>query len=167
MIGHLERESLAAIRKPGDEAPGEAARTDQPDDAEPPVDDDATVEILDVEEAGDAYLDETGRLVEGQQLTMFGVTAPAPPPGAVQREPHAVEVVDLAGDLRAAVEYCRTWTNRAARARGRLGPPGENQHAWLNMAYSRETGVRGTLSTAEAYRRKGDWMKRRYAELIG
>jgi len=167
LIGHLERESLAAIRKPGDEVPGDALTSEQLDGPEAPEGNDATVEILDVEEAGDAYLDETGRLVEGQQLTMFGVTAPAPRPAAGQRETATVEVVDLAGDLRSAVEYCRTWTNRAARARGRLGPPGENAHAWLNMAYSRETGVRGTLSTAEAYRRKGDWMKRRYAEFIG
>lgn len=118
-------------------------------------------EVVDVIEAGDAYLDHEGRFVEGQQLTMFGVAPPpvAPPRGSAPAP--AADVVDLAAELREAVEHCTTWTNRAARERARLRGPGENHHAALHLAYARETGRRGALSTPAQYRAKGDWMKRR------
>jgi hypothetical protein len=165
IIEHLERESPPLALKPNadglmleaddqrDQPEGELA--DEPRDA---------VEILDVVEAGDAYLDETGRFIEGQQLTMFGVEAPPPRPdtGAAP----AVEVVDVYGELQEAIEYCKTWTNRAARERARRVPGGDNPHAALNLAYSRESGRKGALSTAAEYRAKGDWMKRKYLELL-
>lgn len=168
IIEHLEREAppvplaRSAIEADGDAEPG--ALEDE-DAAESLDDDQARPEILDVVEAGDAYLDHTGRFVEGQQLTMFGVQAPPlRPPAQVATD---VQVVDLAGALQAAIEYCRTWTNRAARERAARRGPGENHHAALNLAYSRETGRKGALSTPEQYRHKGDWMKGRYLELLG
>ena len=121
-------------------------------------------EILDVVEAGDAYLDHTGRFVEGQQLTMFGVTAPVAMSDAVQAP--KVEVVDLAAEMQDAVEYCKSWTNRAAKERAQRQGPGENHHAALNLAYGRTAGRKGSLSTPSEYRAKGDWMKRRYLELM-
>ena len=120
-------------------------------------------EIVGVVEAGDAYLDHTGRYVEGQQLTMFGVAAPAAMSDAVQAS--QVEVVDLAGEMQDAVEYCKLWTNKAAKERARRHGPGENHHAALNLAYGRTSGRKGSLSTSAEYRAKGDWMKRRYLEL--
>jgi hypothetical protein len=133
----------------------------------------STPEILDVEEAGDAVLDETGRLIEGQQRTMFGVPSPPPPVRAasLSADPPATParpaVVDLQAELEEAIDYCRLWTSRAARERARRFGQRENHFAILNAAYARETGQRGTLATAADYRRKGDWMKRKYLELLG
>jgi hypothetical protein len=103
---------------------------------------------------------------------MFGIPAPppapraaapvAPPPAPAQRD-----VVDLQAELQEAIDYCKTWTSRAARERAKRFGPRENHFAILNAAYARETGQRGTLSTAADYRRKGDWMKRKYLELLG
>jgi len=166
IIEHLERESPPVALKPNAEgllleAEEREEGSEAPDPEEEPRE---TVEILDVVEAGDAYLDETGRFVEGQQLTMFGVPAPPPRPPSAANAP--VAVVDVYGELQDAIEYCKTWTNRAARERARRLPGGENPHAALNLAYSRETGRKGALSTAAEYRAKGDWMKRKYLELL-
>jgi superfamily II DNA or RNA helicase len=169
IIEHLEREAPPVAVRPegvaGDDVPGEFFEDEEilgPDEEER-----AVAEILDVEEAGDAYLDETGRFIEGQQLTMFGVAAPPPRSPAAVYEAPQVEVVDIAGELQEAIEYSRTWTNRAARERGKRHGPGENHHAALNLAYGRETGRKGTLSTPAEYRHKGDWMKRRYTQFLG
>ena len=123
-------------------------------------------EVVDVVEAGDAYLDHTGRFVEGQQMTMFGVPPPRIVPPVVASMP-AQDVVDLAAELREAIEYCKTWTNRAARERAARSRTTENHHAALNLAYARETGKRGALRTSAEYRAKGDWMKRQYTILLG
>lgn len=152
---------VASVRSSAEEASSEFERRPTP-------------EVVDVEEAGDAVLDETGRLLEGQQLTMFGV--PAPPVArttASARTPPLTdsagpaEVVDLQAELQEAIDYCKLWTSRAARERARRFGSGENHFAALNAAYARETGQRGSLSTASEYRRKGDWMKRKYLELLG
>ncbi|MFN8616181.1 MAG: DEAD/DEAH box helicase family protein [Dehalococcoidia bacterium] len=167
IIEHLERESPPVALKPnGDALAIELA--DQPEEAELDEDDEpqARPEILDVVEAGDAFLDESGRFVDGQQLTMFGVSAPAARSDAALTGQPAVEVVDIHAELAEAIEYCRTWTNRAARERSRRAAQGENQHAALNLAYSRESGKKGSLSTAAEYRAKGDWMKRKYLEFL-
>lgn len=167
IIEHLERESPPVALKPnGEMLPIELAEEldEVPGDDEPQAR--ARPEILDVVEAGDAFLDETGQFVDGQQLTMFGVAAPAARSDAVFEQPASVEVVDVHGELAEAIEYCRTWTNRAARERSRRAPHGENQHAALNLAYSRESGRKGALSTAAEYRAKGDWMKRKYLEFL-
>ncbi|MGH2625739.1 MAG: hypothetical protein ACRDHY_03710, partial [Anaerolineales bacterium] len=121
-------------------------------------------EVVDVVEAGDSYLDHTGRFVEGQQLTMFGVASPPVKAPTPLPEP---DVADIAADLHAAISYCTTWTNRAARERARRSPGAENHHAALNLAYGAESGRRGALATPAEYRHKGDWMKRRYLELLG
>ncbi|GIW15501.1 MAG: helicase [Tepidiforma sp.] len=176
IIDHLEREAaIPAI--PGQRDRDEPGREVENAEAEAEqmageAEDRATPEIVDVVEAGDAVLDETGRLIEGQQLTMFGIPAPppapraaapvAPPPAPAQRG-----VVDLQAELQEAIDYCKTWTSRAARERAKRFGPRENHFAILNAAYARETGQRGTLSTAADYRRKGDWMKRKYLELLG
>ena len=166
IIEHLEREAppppldrqhdddpaLTELLEPEDDEPGDDEETARP-------------EILDVVEAGDAYLDHTGRFVEGQQLTMFGVASPkiaTRPP-----EETVVHVADIAGELKEAIDYCRAWTNRAARERARRYGPADNHHASLNLAYARESGRKGTLGTPAEYRAKGDWMKRRYTELLG
>lgn len=169
-IEHLEREAPppAAQRGRGEEAVGDAAaeEKEQADDEDGDDDDDARPEIVDVVEAGDAYVDQTGRFVEGQQLTMFGVAAPLPAP----REPRPAaraEVLDLAAELREAVAYCKAWTNRAARLRGERLGHGENHHAALNVAYARESGRRGALETPAEYLAKGDWMKRAYLAMLG
>ncbi|GIW17338.1 MAG: hypothetical protein KatS3mg064_0495 [Tepidiforma sp.] len=178
IIDHLEREAaIPAIPRPVDrgapqpdqDVPGEPAEEEAGSD-EPR----ALPEVVDVEEAGDAVLDETGRLIEGQQLTMFGVPAPPPPPAARTAAPVAAPVndpratvVDLQAELQEAIEYCKTWTARAARERARRFGQRENHFAVLNAAYARETGQRGTLATPADYRRKGDWMKRKYLELLG
>lgn len=168
IIEHLERESPRLAVRPGEaeSAPAPEDFLDEDDALPGPGDERPAAEILDVEEAGDAYLDETGRFVEGQQLTMFGVAAPPPRSAPRAFEAPAVEVVDIAGELQEAVEYCRTWTNRAARERAKRLGQGENHHAALNLAYARESGRKGTLSTPAEYRHKGDWMKRRYLELL-
>jgi superfamily II DNA or RNA helicase len=178
IIDHLEREAaIPAIPRPVDrgapqpdqDVPGEPAEEEAGSD-EPR----ALPEVVDVEEAGDAVLDETGRLIEGQQLAMFGVPAPPPPPAARTAAPVAAPandpratVVDLQAELQEAIEYCKTWTARAARERARRFGQRENHFAVLNAAFARETGQRGTLATPADYRRKGDWMKRKYLELLG
>lgn len=175
IIEHLEREAtIPAVRfrtpetvEPTADHAAESAEEQSPDVGEEPR---AAPEVVDVEEAGDAVLDETGRLVEGQQLTMFGI-APLPVQAPVRSSALAAApaagVVDLEAALQEAIEYCRTWTSRAARERARRYGNRENHFAWLNAAYARETGQRGTLATPEQYRRKGDWMKQRYLELLG
>lgn len=167
IIEHLEREVPPAplTRPAAGDGEDQQTLTGEPAEIDAGDEDPLRPEIVDVVEAGDAFLDHTGRFVEGQQLTMFGVEAP-PPPSMTAPAP-GVEVVDLAGELQAAIEYCRSWTNRAARERASRRGPGENHFATLNLAYSRETGRRGTLSTPEQYRHKGDWMKARYVELLG
>jgi superfamily II DNA or RNA helicase len=166
IIEHLERElpPPAIERNQGDGPEGDDRVAEQPDDeALDGEADPGGPEIVDVVEAGDAYLDHTGKFVEGQQLTMFGVKAPAAGVAAAQVE---VQVVDISGELKDAIDYCRTWTNRAARERARRGGSGENHHAAMNMSYARETNHRGTLSTPAQYRAKGDWMKRKYEALL-
>jgi superfamily II DNA or RNA helicase len=164
IIEHLEREAPPPpidFRADGDSA-DERAKAEREIDE---VQDIERAEILDVVEAGDAYLDHMGQYVEGQQLTMFGVVAP---PVAARRAPAVtVDVADLAAEMQDAIEHCKTWTNRAAKERARRRGPGENHHAALNLAYARETGKRGALATPAEYRAKGDWMKRRYVELVG
>jgi superfamily II DNA or RNA helicase len=167
IIEHLEREmpTAAAFRSADD---GPALPDEEPEDEVELLEEEdvATAEILDVAEAGDAYLDHTGRLVEGQQLTMFGVAAPAPISDIPVVVPAAAEVIDIAGEMQDAIEYCRTWTNRAARERARRVRSRENHHAALNAAYGAFTSRKGTLSTAAEYRAKGDWMKRKYMEML-
>jgi superfamily II DNA or RNA helicase len=165
IIEHLEREAppppLDRQQEAG-AAPPEILETED----EPGADDEtARPEILDVVEAGDAYLDHTGRFVEGQQLTMFGVASPKV--AARPTEETAVDVADIAGELKETIDYCRAWTNRAARERARRYGPADNHHASLNLAYAREFGRKGALGTPAEYRAKGDWMKRRYMELLG
>lgn len=143
-------------------------------DGEPPADADAddtdedeesvAPEIRDVTEAGDAYVDHNGRYVTGQQLTMFGVQAPAPPMPA--RGQQDVEVVDIDAELRDAIRFCTDWTNRAARERGRRLGAAVNHHRELNAMYGRATGQRGTLSTPDEYRAKGEWMKAQYVSFL-
>jgi superfamily II DNA or RNA helicase len=164
IVEYLEREAPpVSLKRTADDAVGyevlDAEDEGNDDDAET-----SSAEIVDVVEAGNAYLDHTGRFVEGQQLTMFGVAAPPPSPEFAAPQP---EVVDLAGELQDAVEYCRTWTNRAAKERARRRGARENHHAALNLAYGRDTGRKGSLSTPLEYREKGDWMKRRYTEMLG
>ncbi|MCK9519993.1 MAG: hypothetical protein M0R74_13355, partial [Dehalococcoidia bacterium] len=167
IIEHMEREVPPAAVRPREDA--EQAGYDVPIELEEEQreDDDfgGRPEIVDVMEAGDAFLDHTGRFVEGQQLTMFGV--PSPLPAAAAAPVAEPEVVDLAGEMRDAVEYCKLWTNRAARRRAEIRGKGENHHAQLNLAYARETGRRGTLSTPQEYLHKGDWMKRIYLRMLG
>lgn len=142
---------------------------DEPADVE--VDEDDAVdldrpEVLAVAEAGDVHMDHTGAYVDGQQLAFFGVSSPPPAARTITPTAAVAAVEDLDAALREAIEYCRSWTNRAARARtGRRGPA-ENHHAALNLQYARESGRRGALSTAAEYRAKGDWMKRQYSALI-
>ena len=168
IIEHLERElPLPSIQRSADGTAITADDFDETDEDIGEAEDQAEerAEILDVVEAGDAYLDHTGKLVEGQQLTMFGVAAP--PPAAGLAAPATAEVFDIAGEMQEAVEYCKTWTNRAARERARKLGGAENHHAALNLAYGRSSGRKGALSTPAEYRAKGDWMKRRYTEFLG
>jgi len=165
IIEHLEREvPTASVQR---HAEGEVVLEASEREDAPQVDDDDEEErdlpeIVGVVEAGDAYMDHTGRFVEGQQLTMFGVAAPP----ALSDVPPAptVEVIDLAAEMQDAVEYCKVWTNRAAKERARRLGPGENHHAALNLDYGRTSGRKGSLLTPKEYRAKGDWMKRRYLE---
>ena len=168
IIEHLEREAPPLVLKPNAEGlPIEAmVEVRELEELEGEEEPERRVEILEVVEAGDAYLDETGRFVDGQQLTMFGVEAPAARSDAFIAVPATVEVVDVFGELQEAIEYCRTWTNRAASERARRTGHAQNHHAALNLAYSRESGRKGSLSTAAEYRAKGDWMKRKYLELM-
>jgi hypothetical protein len=166
LIEHLEREAPPPPLQRNDPSlPLETGELAPEEPEQEPLDGPEGPEIVDVVEAGDAYLDHTGRFVEGQQLTMFGVPSPAVTPSP-QSAP-AVDVADIATELQEAITYCTTWTNRAARERARRLGPGENHYAALNLAYGRETGRRGALATPAEYRHKGDWMKRRYMELLG
>ncbi|MEX0784941.1 MAG: DEAD/DEAH box helicase family protein [Dehalococcoidia bacterium] len=166
LVEHLEREAPPPpVQRPaeqfiaGEDPP--VAESDLDSDEDSPN----GPEIVDVVEAGDAYLDHTGRFVQGQQLTMFGV---APPPARSDSPAApALEVTDIASELQEAIAYCTTWTNRAARERARRAGTKDNQHAALNLAYGAETGRRGALATPSEYRHKGDWMKRRYLALLG
>lgn len=166
IIEHLEREmpppaiERQAARDRGDEDP----RGDVPEE-ELEDEDNEGPRIVDVVEAGDAYLDHTGRFVEGQQLTMFGVKAPTVAVDRTAAEPD-VSVVDISGELKEAIDYCKTWTNRAARERAKQLGPKDNHHATLNLAYGRDSGRKGTLSTPAQYRAKGDWMKRKYEAML-
>ena len=167
IIEHLEREAaLAPIASLADRAlsndDGEAREPEEEVEPEEPT---SGPEIVDVSEAGDSYLDQTGRFVEGQQLTLFGVPSPRPAL-PVTAAVATVEVVDLQAELREAIDYCKTWTNRAARARSGRGTAAENQHAALNVQYSRESGRKGALNAPEEYRAKGDWMRRQYLALM-
>jgi superfamily II DNA or RNA helicase len=165
IIEYLERELPPAplLKRGVGEAVAEARPQAEP---EPADDETATVEILGVVEAGDTHLDHTGRIVDGQQLTMFGIPPPPPRrPQPTDGEAPAVEVVDLATELREAVEYCKLWTSRAARRRAEVRGHGENHFAALNLAFARETGLRGALATPAQYRAKGDWMRRQYESL--
>jgi superfamily II DNA or RNA helicase len=165
IIEHLEREAPPVSLKRTTDGIGYELLDSDPEDIDAADDEGGRAgEVVDVVEAGDAYLDHTGRFVEGQQITMFGVAAPTPRP---ELPAPPAEVVDLAGELQAAVEYCRTWTNRAAKERTRRFGGRENHHAALNLAYGRDTGRKGSLSTPQGYRDKGDWMKLRYMEMLG
>lgn len=165
IIEHLEREAPpVSLKRTSDDVAYELVEADEADFEDEDDEPSPTAQIVDVVEAGDAYLDHTGRFVEGQQITMFGVAAPPPRPEVALR---SAEVVDLAGELQSAVEYCRTWTNRAAKERTRRLGTRENHHAALNSAYARDTGRKGSLSTPSEYRQKGDWMKHRYMEMLG
>lgn len=168
IIEHLERDASYAPVAP---RPGEPAveANDADEDTGPadPLDEAGRPEIIDIVEAGDAFLDQTGQYVDGQQLSFFGVPTATVSAAAVGTASPGVEVIDLQAELRTSIEYCRTWTNRAARARaGRVGPL-ENHHAALNLAYARETGRKGALNAPEEYVAKGDWMKRQYSALMG
>jgi hypothetical protein len=169
IIEHLERElppaTIQRIAEGATEYEVPEQELQDEDFEEVDEDDSGMPEILDVTEAGDAYLDHTGRFVEGQQLTMFGVAAPAPKSDAPERA--KAEVIDIAGELQEAVEYATLWTNRAAKERARKLGHRDNHHAALNLAYGRATGRRGALSTPAEYRARGDWMKRRYMEFLG
>lgn len=167
IIEHLEREAPPIALKPN--AEGLPIEVEEPQESGDDAGDDEEregVEIQNVVEAGDAYLDETGRFIDGQQLTMFGVVAPPPRSDLVVEPAAPVEVVDVFSELQEAIEYCKTWTNRAAAERRKRVASVENHHAALNLAYSRESGRKGTLSTAAEYRAKGDWMKRKYTEFL-
>ena len=168
IIEHLERElpPPAVERRAPDAFNEESEGGDGDDDEGENFEDDEHPEILAVTEAGDAFLDHTGKFVEGQQLTMFGVVAPSPAGPALSRGVPAVEVVDVSAEIDGATEYCRTWTNRAAAERAKRFGRSENHHALLNSQYGRQTGRRGTLATPAEYRAKGDWMKRRYLEFL-
>ena len=168
IVDFLERElpRAGALRSTG---PDEAAPVLVPvEDEDEEYDEDeeeepAAPEIRQVTEAGDAYVDHTGRFIEGQQLTMFGVAAP--PPVQPVKEPE-FEVVDIDGELNEAIRFCTEWTNRAARERARRMGYGVNHHQHLNGLYGQLTGKRGRLSTPEEYRAKGEWMKARYLEFL-
>ncbi len=168
IVEHLEREAPPPpVQRPADDSTDSAMDEDEDRLLNLDEDEDETrPEIVDVVEAGDAYLDHTGRWVDGQQLTMFGVAAP-PVKRQEATAPAPVDVIDLATELQEAIAHCRTWTNRAAKERARRYGRGDNHHASLNLAYGRESGRKGSLSTPQEYRAKGDWMKRRYLELLG
>jgi superfamily II DNA or RNA helicase len=164
MIEHLERETPYAPLKLNPDGPPLELDVVEKDEPADELEEDAGPRVVDVVEAGDVHLDHEGRYVEGQQLSFFGVSSPAI---AGQAAPAPVEVVDIHAELRDAIEYCKTWTNRAARARGDRRGPLENHHAALNLQYARESGRRGSLNTPGEYMAKGDWMKRQYSALIG
>jgi superfamily II DNA/RNA helicase len=163
IIEHLEREIPPSPMLKGTEAARENGDDVEPEAAAEAAEEKGQYEILDVVEAGDTHLDHTGRVVDGQQLTMFGVPSPPVRVAAVtDGEAPAVEVVDLASELREAVEYCKAWTSRAARRRAEVRGQSENHFASLNLAYARDTGMRGALATPAQYRAKGDWMRRQF-----
>ncbi len=167
IIEHLERDAAYApvATRPGDPLFDPEELSEDAEDGEDPLDEVGRPEIIDIVEAGDEFLDHTGQYLDGQQMSFFSVPTPASAVTSIQ--PSRVEVVDLHAELRTSIEYCRTWTNRAAKARaGRLGPL-ENHHAALNLAYARETGRKGALNAPAEYQAKGDWMKRQYSALMG
>jgi superfamily II DNA or RNA helicase len=125
------------------------------------------IEIVDVVEAGDAILDHTGQYLDGQQLALFGGPAAPAAPARPVAAPANIEVVDLHAEIREAIDYARTWTNRLARLRAERFGAGQNHHAGVNLDYARASGRRGALRTAAEYRAKGDWMRAQYALLIG
>jgi superfamily II DNA or RNA helicase len=168
ILEFLEREQRPRIALRGRPEAGEHALPAGDDRDEGPDDDDdadrnAPPRVVDVEEAGDAYVDHTGRFVEGQQLTLFGVPTRGPAPAAAM----TAEVVDLDAELRDAIQSCTEWTNRLARERSRRGGGRGNQHQAINAEYIRASGKRGALATPQEYRAKGEWMKARYLELLG
>ncbi|MEP7216305.1 MAG: DEAD/DEAH box helicase family protein [Anaerolineaceae bacterium] len=165
IIEHLEREvpTASVQRRSEDDVAFDPAEIEEFPLGDPPDEIERDLpEILGVVEAGDAYMDHTGRFVEGQQLTMFGVVAPRAMSDAAPAPP--IEVIDLAAEMQEAVEYCKGWTNRAAKERALRHGQTENHHAALNLDYARTSGRKGSLATAKEYRAKGDWMKRRYFE---
>ncbi len=170
IVEHLERElPPASIQRTADGFSDDQVWPNDEDDdpwGEDAEEDEAPqAEILGVVEAGDVHMDHEGRYLEGQQLTMFGVAAPPVHPEPAQSI--TADVVDIAGELSEALEYCKTWTNRAARERARRVGGRENHHATLNLAYAKVSGKKGALSTPAEYRAKGDWMKRKYMEMLG
>lgn len=170
IIEHLERELPPPAVQRQQEAAEDFVRDETDSELgedEPEGEDVDAPEIVDVVEAGDAYLDHEGRFVEGQQLTMFGVSAPAPKSNVTAEVPARAEVIDIASEMQEAVEYCKTWTNRAAKERAKRVRGRENHHATLNSAYAKVTGKKGALSTPAEYRAKGDWMKKKYLEMLG
>lgn len=171
IVDFLERElpRVSAIRADGvsgiESAPPDREDDEFEDDED--VDEMEAPEIREVTEAGDAYVDHTGRFVAGQQLTMFGVKPPPAAVTTVRAQEAEVEVVDIDAELKEAIRFCTEWTNRAARERARRMGPSANHHRELNGLYGKVTGKRGTLSTPEEYRAKGQWMKARYLEYLG
>ena len=168
IIEHLEREAPPPPLAPQavQLGPGLDGESEEPEEA----DEDEGLErpgpeVLDVTEAGDAYLDHTGRFVDGQQLSFFGVPSARPISTAAVAVATQVQVVDLHAEIREAIDYCKTWTNRAARARGGLLGARENHHATLNLLYAKESGKKGALNAPEEYRAKGDWMRRQFSLL--
>jgi superfamily II DNA/RNA helicase len=178
IIEHLEREApLPAIARRGQD--GNSHRDPVEDDSENDAFEDEEpprLEITDVVEAGDAYLDHTGRFIEGQQLTLFGgggtgghqaVNSRLASSTRVQEPANPeIDVFDLAAELQQAVDFCKLWTNRAAKERARKLGGAQNHHAALNLTYGQASGKRGALSTAAEYRAKGEWMKRQYEQIL-
>ncbi len=178
IIEHLEREMpLPSIQRLSENGPTRERR-EEPEEYDPWADEPAEeeeeprqIEIVDVSEAGDSYLDHTGRFIQGQQLTLFGEPTPRPPsslqmPQAAEPETSGPDVFDLASELQTAVDYCKLWTNRAAKERARKFGSAQNHHAALNMAYAKVSGRKGALATASEYRAKGDYMKRQYEAFL-
>ena len=177
IIEHLEREApLPAVqRRAGEDSSPRVASKDEEDaNAFEDEDEQPRLEITDVSEAGDAYLDHTGRFIEGQQLTLFGGSGSQPAASRAAAAPSRaeepvrleVDVFDLAAELQQAVDFCKLWTNRAAKERSRRLAGTQNHHAALNLTYGQASGKRGALSTAAEYRAKGEWMKRQYGQFL-
>jgi len=164
ILEFLDRESRPTALRGRDEVPHrrehleQAARaSDEPDIDQPEP------QVLEVEEAGDAYVDHTGQFVDGQQLTLFGDRQLQPASMLAGR----VETVDIDAELREAIRACSEWTARLANERGRRGHSGGNQFQAVNAEYARATGKRGALSTPDEYRAKASWMRARYIEALG
>lgn len=168
MIDYLEREMppvpIARLMRGEENVELQEHDADDEELGEEFDDDSERPQVRDVTEVGDFYVDHNGRPMEGQQLTMFGVPAPQLIRQAL--EAPAVEVVDLDRELNDAIRFCTDWTNRAARARAAKLGTRDNHHKVLNAIYGKLSGKRGALSTPDEYRRKGEWMKKQYAELL-